>query len=116
LNAERVSRQRGVAAASVTQAQTLYRILAISTRAAGTDRTDPDQRLWNELSERLGAVMLAFEDDDAQHAVAVMDSLQEASDSVAGRRAAPDVIARMLGTADEELRAFIAAARAIATS
>ena len=114
LNAERLSHQRDVAAAFVTQAQTLYRILAISTRAAETD--SPDQRLWNELSERLGAVMLAFEDDDAQHAIAVMDAFQEASDSVAGHRAAPDVIARILGTADEELRAFIAAARAIARS
>jgi hypothetical protein len=115
LNAERAAHQREVAAAFVTQAQTFYRILA-SAKAAETDRTDPDQRLWNELSERLGAVMLAFEDDDAQHAVAVMDSLQDVSDSLATRRVAPDVIERMLGAADEELRSFIVAARAIATS
>lgn len=114
LNAERIARQRAVAAAFVAQAQTLYRILAMNVRAAETDRTDPDQRLWNELSERLGAVMLTFEDDHAQHAVAVMDTLQEVSDSVAMRQVAPDVIGRMLGTADEELRAFVAAARSIA--
>jgi predicted ArsR family transcriptional regulator len=77
---------------------------------------DPNQRLWNELSERLGAVMLTFEDDHAQHAVALMDTLQDVSDSIIMRRVAPDVIARMLSQADEELRAFVAAARAIATS
>lgn len=116
LNAERAARQRDVAAAFVTQAQTLYRILVSITKATQTDRTDPDQRLWNELSERLGAVMLTFEDDDAQHAIAVMDTLQDISDSLAMHRVTPDVIARMLDTADEELRAFVAAARTIVTS
>jgi hypothetical protein len=116
LNAERATHRRDVAAAFVTQAQTLYRILDRSAKAAETDMTGPDQRLWNELSERLGAVMLTFEDDHAQHAVAVVDSLQEVSDSLITRRVAPDVIARMLGEADGELRAFVAAARAIATS
>jgi hypothetical protein len=116
LNAERVAHQRDVAAAFVTQAQTLYRILAMNAKGAETDRTDPNQRLWNDLSERLGAVMLAFEDHNAQHAVAVMDALQEVSDSLAMRRVAPDVISRMLGAADEELRAFVAAARAVAAS
>jgi hypothetical protein len=116
LIAERVAHQRDVAAAFVTQAQTLYRILAMSVKAAETDMAPVDQRLWNELSERLGAVMLAFEGDQAQHAVAVMDTLQEVSDSRAMRRVAPDVMERMLETADEELRAFVDAARAVATS
>jgi flagellar biosynthesis GTPase FlhF len=116
LNAERVAHQRDVAAAFVTHAQTLYRILSMSAKATATTRTDPDQRLWNELSERLGAVMLAFEDDHAQRAAAVMDTLQEVSDSLATRRNAPDIIARMLDEAIEDLRAFVAAARAIATS
>jgi hypothetical protein len=115
-NTERIAHQRDVAAAFVTQAQTLYRILAMGAKATETDRTDPDQRLWNELSERLGAVMLAFENDDAQHAVAVMDTLQEVADSVANRRDAPDVIERMLGAAGDELQAFVAAARAVAMS
>lgn len=59
--------------------------------------------------------MLAFEDDHAQRAVAVVDNLQVVSDSVATRRAAPGVIERMPGVADDELRTF-AAARAITTS
>jgi hypothetical protein len=116
LNAERAAHQRDVAAAFVTQAQTLYRILAMRAKANETDGINPDQRLWNELSERLGAVMLAFEDDHTQHAVAVTDTLQDVSDSLATRRVAPDIITRMLGTADVELRAFIAAARAVAMS
>ena len=70
------------------------------------------------------AVMLAVEDDHAQHAVAVADTLQEVSDSLVTQRdsmvmrqdapdvqVASDVIARMLGAADEQLRAFVAAAR-----
>jgi hypothetical protein len=116
LTAEHAAHQRDVATAFVTQAQTLYRILARSAKAAGTNRTEPGQRLWNDLSERLGAVMLAFEDDHAQHAVAVMDTLQEVSDSLATRQVAPDVVKRMLDAADDELRGFVAAARAIATS
>jgi hypothetical protein len=112
-NAERTAHQRDVAVAFVTQAQTLYRILTRSAKATETDRKDPDQRLWNELSERLGAVTLAFEDDDAQHAIAAMDTLQEVADSLAMHRVAPDVITRMLSAADDELRAFVAAARGL---
>lgn len=44
------------------------------------------------------------------------DTLQEVADSLRTRRAAPDVVERMMGTADEELRAFVGAARTIAMS
>jgi len=112
-NADRVAQQRDVAVAFVAQTQTLYRILVSSARTAESDGAELEQRLWRDLSECLGAVMLAFDEDHARHAVAAIDALQEVFDSVSARQLTPDMIARRLEDADDHLRAFVAAARTL---